>query len=46
MLVLNPQTGQYDAAATPSTGSQTLFAYYAEVLRGEAAAQLGDHAVF
>jgi divinyl chlorophyllide a 8-vinyl-reductase len=46
MLVLNPQTGQYDAAATPSTGSQTLFAYYAEVLGGKAAAQLGDHAVF
>ena len=46
MLVLNPQTGQYDAAATPSTGSQTLFAYYAEVLRGKAAVQRGDHAVF
>ena len=46
MLVLNPQTGQYDAAATPSTGSQTLFAYYAEVLGGKAAAQRGDHAVF
>jgi divinyl chlorophyllide a 8-vinyl-reductase len=46
MLALNPQTGQYDAAATPSTGSQTLFAYYAEVLGGKAAVQRGDHAVF
>ena len=46
MLVRNPQTGQYDAAATPSTGSQTLFGYYAEVLGGKAAAQRGDHAVF
>ena len=46
MLVLNPQTGQYDAAATPSTGSQTLFAYYSEVLGGKATAQRGDHAVF
>lgn len=46
MLVRNPQTGRYDAAATPSTGSQTLFAYYAEVLRGQAAVQRGDHAVF
>ena len=46
MLVLNPHTGQYDAAATPSTGSQTLFVYYAEVLGGKAAAPRGDHAVF
>ena len=46
MLVRNPQTGRYDAAATPSTGSQTLFAYYAEVLGGKAAVQRGDHAVF
>ena len=46
MLVRNPQTGCYDAAATPSTGTQTLFAYYAEVLRGQAAVQRGDHAVF
>ena len=46
LRVKNPQTGQYDAAATPSTGSQTLFSYYAEVLGGKAAAQLGDHAVF
>ena len=44
MLVLDPQTGRYDAAATPSTGSETLLAYEAGVLRGEAAAKPGDHA--
>lgn len=46
MLVLNPATGQYDATATPSTGSETLFDYYARVIRGEAVAERGDHAVF
>jgi divinyl chlorophyllide a 8-vinyl-reductase len=46
MLVLNPASGQYDADATPSTGSQTLFDFYAAMLRGEAAAERGDHAVF
>jgi divinyl chlorophyllide a 8-vinyl-reductase len=46
MLVLNPETGRYDAAATPSTGSETLFDYYTAVLSGAAAAERGDHAVF
>jgi divinyl chlorophyllide a 8-vinyl-reductase len=46
MLVLDPATGRYDAGATPSTGSDTLFAYYARVVRGEAVAERGDHAVF
>ena len=46
MLVLNPATGVYDAAATPSTGSQTLFDFYAAQLRGAAAPERGDHAVF
>ena len=46
MLVLDPVTGHYDAAATPSTGSETLFDYYAKLLRGEATAERGDHAVF
>ena len=45
MLVLDPETGRYDAAATPSTGSETLFDYYARVVRGEAAAERGDHEV-
>jgi divinyl chlorophyllide a 8-vinyl-reductase len=46
MLVLDPQTGLYDAAATPSTGSETLFDYYAQLLSGAAAAERGEHAVF
>ncbi|MEG3175442.1 NAD(P)H-binding protein [Sphingomonas sp. RB3P16] len=46
MLVLDSATGRYDPAATPSTGSQTLFDYYRAVLDGEAAPERGDHAVF
>jgi len=46
MLVRDPHTGRYDAAATPSTGSQTLFDYYRAVLEGTAAPERGDHAVF
>jgi divinyl chlorophyllide a 8-vinyl-reductase len=46
MLVLDPATGRYDAAATPSTGSETLFDFYASLLRGDVTAERGDHAVF
>ncbi len=46
MLVLDPATGRYDAAATPSTGSQTLFDFYARVIAGQTSVQRGDHAVF
>ena len=46
MLVLDPATGRYDAAATPSTGSQTLLDHYAALLNGAAAPERGDHAVF
>jgi len=47
MLVLDPATGAYDAAATPSTGTETLFDFYARLVRGDAhAPQRGDHAVF
>ncbi len=46
MLVLDPRTGRYEAAATPSTGTQTLFDFYRAVLAGEAAPERGDHAVF
>jgi divinyl chlorophyllide a 8-vinyl-reductase len=46
MLVLDPQTGRYDAAATPSTGADTLFDFYRAVLSGAAAPERGDHAVF
>jgi len=46
MLVLDPATGRYDAASTPSTGEDTLFDYYGALVRGEAAPERGDHAVF
>lgn len=46
MLVLDPASSRYDAAATPSTGTETLFDYYRAVLAGEAAPERGDHAVF
>jgi divinyl chlorophyllide a 8-vinyl-reductase len=46
MLVLDPQTGRYDAAATPSTGTETLFDFYASLVSGAIAPERGDHAVF
>ncbi len=46
MLVLDPRTGRYDADATPSTGTRTLFDYYADVVSGVAGIECGDHAVF
>jgi divinyl chlorophyllide a 8-vinyl-reductase len=46
MLLLDPATNRYDAAATPSTGTQTLFEFYAKVLAGEETPDLGAHAVF
>jgi divinyl chlorophyllide a 8-vinyl-reductase len=46
MLVLDPNSGRYDAAATPSTGTETLFDYYARLVHGDAAPERGDHAVF
>ena len=46
MLVLDPASGDYDAAATPSTGSETLFDFYARLIAGEAEVDRGDHAVF
>jgi divinyl chlorophyllide a 8-vinyl-reductase len=46
MLVLDPVTGRYDAAATPSAGTQTLRDFHARLLRGEATLERGDHAVF
>ena len=46
MLVLDPTTGRYDAAATPSTGTQTLFDFYANIVAGAAVPERGDHAVF
>jgi divinyl chlorophyllide a 8-vinyl-reductase len=46
MLVWDAQAGRYDAAATPSTGRDTLFDHYARLVRGDVADERGDHAVF
>jgi len=46
MLVMDPETGRYDAAATPSTGTETLFDFYARLIAGEVSIERGDHAVF
>lgn len=46
MLVLNPQTGQYDENATPSTGTQTILEFYRAVIAGEVRIERGDHSVF
>lgn len=46
MLVLDPVTGRYDAAATPATGNDTLLDHYASVIRGETPIERGEHSVF
>ncbi|EHR70960.1 putative nucleoside-diphosphate sugar epimerase [Burkholderiales bacterium JOSHI_001] len=46
MLVLDPATGRYDAAATPSTGSDTLMDFYRNLISGAVKLERGDHAVF
>ncbi len=46
MLVLDPETGNYSAEATPETGTKTLFDHYTAVLNGGATVERGDHAVF
>lgn len=46
MLVLDAETGRYDAAATPSTGTETLFDFYSRLLDGSASVERGEHAIF
>lgn len=46
MLVLDPKTGHYDAAATPSTGQETLLDYYRQLLNHDVPDDRGSHAVF
>jgi divinyl chlorophyllide a 8-vinyl-reductase len=46
MLVLNTSTGYYDPATTPSTGTETLFDFYASLVRGDSANERTDHSVF
>jgi divinyl chlorophyllide a 8-vinyl-reductase len=46
MLVLNASTGRYDAAATPSAGRETLFDYYAALVRAGTGPERGEHSIF
>jgi divinyl chlorophyllide a 8-vinyl-reductase len=46
MLLLNTETGRYDASLTPATGTDTLFDFYKRLVNGDAAPDRGDHAVF
>lgn len=46
MLLLDPVTGRYDAEATPSFGTETLFDFYDRLVGGEVLVDRGDHAVF
>ncbi len=47
MLVLNPQTGRYDADMTPSYGNDTLRDFYKRVLKeGLSGQELGEHSMF
>lgn len=46
MLVLDPDTGLYDAEATPEFGGDTLADFHARLIRGETSIDLGDQAVF
>ena len=46
MLVWDEADQSYAPDATPESGEDTLFEFYAALLKGEAEVALGDHAVF
>jgi divinyl chlorophyllide a 8-vinyl-reductase len=46
MLVWDAEQACYDAAATPSFGTDTLADHYRDLLSGAASSERGDHAVF
>jgi len=46
MLVWDAAAGRYDAAATPSHGTQTLPDHYRDLLAGTVRNERGEHAVF
>jgi divinyl chlorophyllide a 8-vinyl-reductase len=46
MLVWDALAQRYDAEATPSYGTETLFEAYANWVKGQAEPDRGDHAVF
>jgi divinyl chlorophyllide a 8-vinyl-reductase len=46
MLVWDEVNNRYAAEATPSFGSDTLQQFHTKLVNGEAAVDLGEHAVF
>ena len=46
MLVLDPETGRYNADATPETGADTLAQYHAQLIRGETTLERTEQSVF
>lgn len=46
MLVWDVDAARYDAAATPSTGQDTLLDYYQQLIAGTATLERGTHKVF
>jgi divinyl chlorophyllide a 8-vinyl-reductase len=46
MLVWDAQAQRYDAQATPSFGSDTLFSYYDQLIAHQHSVDLGQHSVF
>ncbi len=46
MLVLDQETGRYSADKTPSTGSDTLFDFYAQLVAEDTSVDRGAHKVF
>ena len=46
MLVWDERAGRYDADATPSFGTETLFDHYARLVRGDTDNERREHAVF
>jgi divinyl chlorophyllide a 8-vinyl-reductase len=46
MLVWNVDAKAYDAAATPSTGTDTIHDHYKSLIEGKTASERGDHSVF
>lgn len=46
MLVYDSKQGKYDAALTPSTGTETLTDHYRKLASCERVSDLGEHAIF
>ena len=46
MLVFDHETKYYDENATPSTGTETLLDFYADLIEGKVRIERGDHSVF